>query len=236
MLTFNLRLRSWPTLAAVAGIAAGIALGNWQLGRAHEKEALAERVQTASRDAVVAMPGEPIRSQDIAWRQVTARGRFEPKYMVLIDNRVSRGVAGYNVIMPIEIGGSDLYVLVNRGWIAGTGSRTDLPEVKTPAGEVEVRGLAIVPPSRIFELSSEVTQGRVWQNLVLERYGQAMRIPIQPVVIRQENDLDDGLRREWNAPDVGIDRHYGYAFQWFALALTIFFFYLYTHVRKKDGR
>ena len=27
----------------------------------------------------------------------------------------------------------------------------------------------------------------------------------------------DGLRREWPLPALDVDRHYGYAFQWFAL-------------------
>jgi cytochrome oxidase assembly protein ShyY1 len=29
-----------------------------------------------------------------------------------------------------------------------------------------------------------------------------------------------------------VDKHYGYAFQWLALAATIFVFYLVAHVRR----
>jgi cytochrome oxidase assembly protein ShyY1 len=60
-----------------------------------------------------------------------------------------------------------------------------------------------------------------------------MPIAVQPFVIQQESALDDGLVREWPAADYGIDRHYGYAFQWFALAATIAVFYTVTHVRKR---
>jgi len=91
------------------------------------------------------------------------------------------------------------------------------------------------PSRRYFELSSNVTEGKVWQNLTVERYRAAVPIAIQPVVIQQESALDDGLIREWPAPDLGIERHYGYALQWLALAVTILVFYVVTHVRK-DAR
>ena len=51
--------------------------------------------------------------------------------------------------------------------------------------------------------------------------------------IQQTSALDDGLVRDWPAPDLGIHKHYGYAFQWFALAATLLVFYLVTHVRKR---
>jgi len=227
-----------PTLAAAAGIAATLALANWQLGRAHGKEALAARLAALSRGPAVTLPADAMKAEDLEWRRVTVRGRFEPRYAAYIDNRVRRGVAGYHVVMPLEIGrtggGGSRYVLVNRGWIAGTGDRARLPEVKTPGDTVEITGLAVVPGPRFLELSSQVAhgEGKVWQNLTLERYRQAYPIALQPVVVQQESPLDDGLAREWDPPDLGVEKHYGYALQWFALALTILVIYLVTHVRR----
>jgi len=223
----------WPTLAALAGIVLTLALGNWQLNRGSEKSALAQRIMAANRDAPIALPAGAIRAEDVAWRRVEVRGRFEPKYAVFIDNRVLHGVVGYHVLMPLRIGDSERYVLVNRGWVAATDTRSQLPQVATASGMVTVVGLATLPSRRYLELSNTVTEGRVWQNLTLERYRAAVPIAIQPVVIEQENDLGDGLKREWGAPDLGIERHYGYAFQWFTLAAAILIFYLFSHVRKR---
>ena len=39
--------------------------------------------------------------------------------------------------------------------------------------------------------------------------------------------------RAWEPPDFGIERHYGYAFQWFALAATLAIFYAVTQLRRK---
>ena len=235
---YRFQPRLVTTLAAVAGIAAALALANWQLSRAHEKEARAARLEVLVRDAPVAIGAGEARAADLEWRRVTARGRFEPRHAVFIDNRVHRGVAGYHVVMPLEVGrpsGSSRYVLVNRGWIAGSPERGRAPKVITPEGTVEISGTAVVPTKRFLELSSDVTEGNVWQNLTIERYRAAMPIAVQPVVIQQESPLEDGLVRDWDPPNLGVDKHYGYAFQWLALAATMLVFYLVTHVRRRPG-
>ena len=223
----------WPTLAAVAGMALTVALGNWQLGRGNEKAAFAQRIEAARRDEAIEVPQAEVKADDMAWRRVEVRGTFEPKYSILIDNRILHGAVGYHVVTPLRIAGGNRFVLVNRGWIAGTKSRATLPQVATPSGVVRISGLATVPGRRYLELSSRVVEGNVWENLTIERYRAAVPIAIQPVVIQQENDTGDGLKREWSAPDLGVDRHYGYAFQWFALAAAILIFYMVHGVRKR---
>lgn len=227
------RFSLWPTLAAVAGIALALALGNWQLSRAHEKSALKARIEQSSRGPAISVSVTELDAGDLFLRRVEAHGTFEPRFTVFVDNRVLHGVPGYHVVMPLKLGDGSRYVLVNRGWVAGTGDRSRLPEVRTPAGMVTVSGLAMVPSKHFLELSTKIAEGNVWQNLTLERYRLAVPVAIQPFVIQQDSALDDGLVREWDAPDLGIEKHFGYAFQWFALAAAILAFYLVTHVKRK---
>jgi surfeit locus 1 family protein len=224
-------IRWAPLLAALAAAAIGVALGLWQISRGHQKRDLQQRYELLSRDAPVTVSTPELRGQDVELRRVSARGVFEPRYAVYLDNRVVHGVPGYYVIMPLRLSDAR-YVLVNRGWVAGLADRSRLPEVKTPGGQVEVSGVALVPARSPFELSSEVMEGRVWQNLTLERFQKAYGLPIQPFVIRQDNAAADGLVREWEPPDFGIERHYAYAVQWFLLAATALVFYGVTHVRR----
>lgn len=223
----------WPTLAAAAGIALTVALGFWQYGRGQEKSALAARIEHLGEEPPISVSERELDAGDVELRRVEARGEFEPKYGVLLDNRVWQGRVGYHVVMPLRLGDSGRYVLVNRGWIAAGPDRAHVPEVATPRGPQVVHGRAIVPGRRFLELSSEVAEGRVWQNLTLERYRKAMPIAIQPFLIQQESGgAPDGLVRDWPRPDVGVEKHYGYAFQWFALSAAILIFYLVTHVRR----
>lgn len=238
MINLEFKPSLWPTLAAVAGIALMLALGNWQLNRGREKSDLKTHIEELAAGPAIQVSATALSAGDVQLRRVEAHGVFEPKYAVLIDNRVRRGVVGYHVVMPLRLNGGDRYVLVNRGWIAAEEDRSHLPTVKTPAGPVTVTGMALIPSNRFLELSSKVTEGKVWENLTIARYRQAMPIAIQPFLIQQDQAgaPDDALVREWDPPDLGVDRHYGYAFQWFALAALIFVLYLITHVKRKDPK
>lgn len=222
----------WPLAATLAGAAVAASLGNWQLDRAHEKRELKARFEARASEPALRLTGAEIELKDAELRRVEARGVFDPRHAVYLDNRIHRGVPGYHVVMPLRVEGSERHVLVNRGWVAGLKTRDALPEVRTPREAVTVSGVAVVPGGRMLELSGEVMQGAVWQNLTMERYRQAKPVSVQPFVLRQDSVLDDGLVREWQAPDFGIDKHYGYAFQWFALALTVLVFYAVTRYRR----
>lgn len=210
-----------------------MALGNWQLGRAHEKEQLAARIAKLRMEAPVNVGGiAALTVESVENRVIEARGRFEPEHMVLLDNRIRRGAPGYEVVMPLRIDGGARRLLVNRGWIAGTGARERMPQVQTPGGEVLVRGRALVPGLRIYELGEATVEGRVWQNLTIERYTGRTGLEVQPVLLLQENDLADALVRDWPAPDTGVGTHKSYAVQWFALSVLIFMTYVLLSFRR----
>lgn len=226
------RSRFWPTLATAIGVAATVALGNWQLDRAAQKRGLKERYETMAAQPPLNVGREAMSVAGIDLRRVEARGTFEPQHAVFIDNRIDHGVPGYHVVMPLRIEGSEVRVLVNRGWVARPALRSELPAVKTPQGPVTVAGTATVPHRAAFERMDTIVEGRIVQNLTIEAYRQMTPLAVQPFVLRQDSALDDGLKREWPAPDFGIEKHYGYAFQWFALAATLTIFYAYTQLKR----
>lgn len=195
---------------------------------------LGARLEQLARAPAISVSTRDLAAADVELRRVVARGTLAPKYTVLIDNRLRQGVAGYHVVTPLHLG-EGRYVLVNRGWVAAGADRSRPPQFATPQEEITVTGLAVVPTGRFLELSGSVAEGRVWQNLTLERYRGAIPIAIQPFVIQQapEGAPGDGLVREWPPPDFGVEKHYGYAFQWFSLAAAILVFWLVTHVRGK---
>ena len=225
----------WATLAMAAGVALTITLGFWQLGRADAKQALQNRIDEFARQPPIVIGANELKTDDILLRRVEARGRFEPRHAVFIDNRHYKHQPGYYVMMPLRIAGSEKFVLVNRGWIATGAERNRAPAVTTPEGEMVVRGTATPPSQRFLELSSQVAEGNIWQNMVLERYRQATQLDVQPVIIQQIEPLDDGLIRDWPPVDLKRNTHLAYAVQWFALAAAIFIYYLVINVRRKPS-
>jgi surfeit locus 1 family protein len=221
----------------LAGVALTIALGFWQLGRADTKQALQSRINDFARQPPLAIGAGSVNADAFWLRPVEARGRFEPRHVVFIDNRVYKHQPGYYVMMPLRITGTEKYVLVNRGWVAAGSERNRAPAVKTPEGEVAILGMAIPPSERFIELSSKVAEGNIWQNMVLERFRQATQLDVQPIIIQQTaltGAPDDGLIRDWPPVDLKRNTHLAYAVQWFALAAAIFIYYMVTNVRKTD--
>ncbi|MEE9478268.1 MAG: SURF1 family cytochrome oxidase biogenesis protein, partial [Roseateles sp.] len=90
------------------------------------------------------------------------------------------------------------------------------------AGEVEVQGRLAASPSRLFELGPGAA-GPIRQNLDPAAYAVETGLALLPLTVVQTAPTgpDDTLLRHWPAPDLGLQKHYGYAFQWFALCALI---------------
>ncbi len=226
----------WATLAMLASVAMTVALGFWQLGRADTKQALQQNIDSFAQQPALLISANEIKREDVLLRRVEARGRFAPDHSVFIDNRLYKHQPGYYVYMPLRIADTNKFVLVNRGWIAAGAERNRAPTVKTPTGDAVIIGTATPPSERFLELSSKVAEGNVWQNLVLERYRQATKLDLHPIIIQQTaqtGTFDDGLIRDWPPVDLKRNTHLAYAVQWFAMAAAILIYYVVINVRRQ---
>lgn len=218
----------WITIAAAVGVAAGLALGAWQLSRAAQKNALHDaQVQHRSLPALagreLAVEGNP---QALAWRPVRLQGRWVAGQTVFLDNRQMQGKPGFDVLTPLRIEGTDVAVVVQRGWVQRNFmDRSKLPPVETPPGLVEVSGLIAPPPPKLYAFAGEES-GPIRQNLDLGEFRARTRLPLLTgLSVQQAGPPSEGLLRDWAQPGSGVEKHYGYAFQWFALSALIAILY-----------
>lgn len=227
------RPRLLPLVAAAVLLSLTVSACLWQLSRGREKDRIAADIEAANASAALTLGEAPVAEGAARYRRVVATGRFDPQALVLADNQVQRGQAGYHVYMPLRLADARRSVLVKRGWIAAGADRAILPAVSTPQEEVRIEGIALPENRRFLELSSQTYDGAVWQNVTVERFATAHPMPLHPFVLEQhEGTAGDGLVREWSRPGSGSAKHYGYAFQWAALSVLIMFLTVFLHVRR----
>jgi surfeit locus 1 family protein len=198
---YSFRPRGWAFALAAAACAGFVLLGNWQSRRAEEKRALGAQLEK---------------------NRVALDGTFLPEFTVFLDNKIHNHRVGYEVVTPLRVDGGN--VLVNRGWIEAGRTRDILPQVRTPAGQVHVEGVALERLPRLLNLESKAA-GKVRQSLELGEFAAQTGLRLRPFFLEQHSPADDGLLRDWPRPDARVAVHESYSLQWYsfaALAVVLF--------------
>lgn len=190
-----------------------------QLWRADTRGAKFERELAALTSAPISLSPQQRQREQLLDRAATARGRWLPAKTLYLDNKIHRGRAGYQVLTPLQLSGSEAVVLVNRGWIAAPRLRSELPAVASAPGEIEVSGVTRSFETRIFELQESLPQGAIWQHVREADYRRHSGLDALPVLLLQTDVNDDGLIRDWGSPANPAHKHYGYMAMWLVFAL-----------------
>ena len=222
------RTRFWLlTAAALGAVWITLSLGWWQMSRAAEKAALQAMID--GRRSLAALEPRSLagaaRGADILYRTVHLRGSWLAGNTVFLENRQMYGKAGFFVLTPLQLENSATAVLVQRGWVQRSFiDRAQVPAVPTPVGPAEITGRIAPSPAKLYEFGDS-GGGVIRQNLDLDRYSREIGVPLAEFLVLQLGPTTEGLARDWPAVNTGIDKHYGYAFQWFALCGLIVILY-----------
>lgn len=230
------RTRFWlVTLAALLALTVTTALGRWQLGRAEHKQRLQADIEERARLPVLDAAGltAPGEVEPLLHRRLQARGHWLAERTVYLDNRQMNGRPGFFVVTPLRLDAGQGVLLVQRGWVPRNfEDRSRVPRVETPAGPVRVEGRVAETPSRLYELGAAET-GPIRQNLDLARFRAETGLDLLAVTLLQTDAGADGLARDWPPIDSGVDKHHGYAFQWFGLSALIAVLYVWFQIVKR---
>ena len=236
-------------VAALVAVVITVSLGRWQLARAAQKEALTAAI--SEQKALPALDGRALSAiknvADVLHRPVVLRGAWLPQYTVYLDNRQMRGQPGFYVVTPLQLENTQDVVLVQRGWVPRNFlDRTQLPPLETPVGLVELQGRVALAPSKLFEFgagdkaagaaSGDPAQrsSHIRQNLDLTDFRAETQLPLlRDASVLQTGDASEGLLRDWPEVATGVEKHYGYAFQWFGLAGLITLLYVWFQIVRR---
>jgi surfeit locus 1 family protein len=230
----------WPRvrvlLLAAAGILLTAYLGFWQLGRAADKQALqASKSAQASQDVLdgrsLGGSGDSVEQRaQLLHRSMVLTGQWLAQHTIYLDNRQMNGKPGFFVLTPMRLEGAPVVVLVQRGWVQRVFTdRTALPPIETPQGTVQVQGHLAPWPSRLYDFGG-VEPGPIRQNLDLNAFRQETGLQLLELTLLQSGQASEGLLREWPVVASGVEKHHGYAFQWFGLSALIALLYVWFQI------
>ena len=210
------------TLLALLLALAFVRLGAWQWQRGSEHSA--ERARFEQGAAQLIELGARAAGAVPLYQRIMVRGQLDGRHQFLLDNRTFRGRAGYEVLTPLERAGAPA-LLVDRGWVPFTGTRSQLPPVGIAAsGSVELTGrLALLPGPGLASGRAAPDPHAPWPKVTgypdMQQLAAALAAPLEPRILLLDPQAPFGYLREWHAPGLEPLRHYAYAIQWWAFAL-----------------
>lgn len=206
------------------GLVLLLGLGSWQLVRGLEKSKIENSIELNG-SQVFEIPPLNQEWEKLNYQQVEITGNWLSGTNYLLDNRVFKGSVGYEVFslfLPIR---SQNPILVNRGWV----SKSKLAAVLNIELEKEQTVISgqIYFPSSGFTLGPSYTDSTqspmVIQYLDFEAIGNLLEREVERFVVV----TDPGstiLKKIWKPYVINAIKHFGYAFQWWGLAIVFIVF------------
>lgn len=209
----HINFRTWAALLLLGGLTVLFAaLGNWQLNRAAQRDAIHADIQRAASLPTLTLDASVPAAQLVAWRPAQATGHWLHRYTVLIENRNHNGRPGYWVATPLQLDtqGNAAAVLVLRGWLPRESvvqqAPDGAPHISPALGHqlaqhndpVVVTGQLFAHVPRVLELWTWSDKSRAGvpdtlddtrsalpavQNLPLADYQRATGLTLLPVVL-----------------------------------------------------
>lgn len=233
-------------------------LGFWQLDRAEQKEGLsnemAQLASSAAQPLVFSNDGASVTVNEGSdeEREVS---RYQPhevtgKYLsshFLLDNQLRQGRVGYEVLNAFEVRQGHV-ILVNRGWVPAPAYRDQLPSISAPEEEVVLTGYFYWPDKEMVQLSTQhEQQAEFASRLQVIDWRYIKQMLNETLVVSSQFRLIDGKQSgayqiDWKAHQMGPEKHFGYAFQWFSLAFALILLALVATVKivrsegQEDGK
>lgn len=210
------------SLIAIALIVLCLIAAHWQYSRGVNRHA-----RNAMIEKHIALPVMPLTTvsndpSSFEWQSVTTSGSFNREKQILLRNRYSEGVYGFEVLTLFTSDNSGQF-WVDRGWVKAGASATTAPQISpVPAGTVRILGRlrldSSLPRGSFFALPAHgaglIAKLNAQSQLHTENFYidllSGSEKNLTPVVSAQLPELSDGP-------------HMAYALQWLFFAGLIIY-------------
>ncbi|ORC21953.1 cytochrome oxidase biogenesis protein Surf1, facilitates heme A insertion [Rothia nasimurium] len=212
-------------------------LANWQMSRKEALDFSNERISQNYDAAPLALSQQPhlfaSSNPELRWQPVTMTGTYLPEYQYLVRNRPSKGVNGYEVLVPFRTVDGPL-VVIDRGWVEaafGDAGATAQSVPAPPSGEVTVT--ARVVEGEIDTGGSPIA-GQL-TSIDLAEMAQLTGLPLDTAnygVLASEDPAPASAPVAQEKPEEDYGPNLSYSVQWYCFALMFYIAFFWSARQK----
>ena len=211
-----------PAFLIIATIAFLVSLGLWQLERADQKRTIEAAILNANTGPVelIANGRELL---DKEYYDVRLQGNYLSDKQFIYDNQIVDQVSGYYVLTPFILTDQLGVILVNRGFIPWNGQRERLADIAVDSVSREIKVQVSSPIKRMELKATDVSRQFpvLIQAVDFDVLEEVSKLKFVKVVGLLDPSSSDGYVRKWEPYTGSIEKHIGYAIQWFLMALVL---------------
>ena len=211
-----------PAFLIIATIAFLVSLGLWQLERADQKRTIEAAILNANTGPVelIANGRELL---DKEYYDVRLQGNYLSDKQFIYDNQIVDQVSGYYVLTPFILTDQLGVILVNRGFIPWNGQRERLADIAVDSASREIKVQVSSPIKRMELKATDVSRQFpvLIQAIDFDVLEEVSKLKFVKVVGLLDPSSSDGYVRKWEPYTGSIEKHIGYAIQWFLMALVL---------------
>ena len=201
------------------------ALGTWQLYRLQWKLEIINEIKVG----LNSNPIEYSNSIKNNYQRVNTKGKFNYDKQIYLYSLNDSGQPGYDVITPFKTD-KNQDILVNRGWISKDLKENSIINPKKDSEQNIVGFLRKIHKPNIFKPANDIVNN-VWFSINLEDLEKTTGKQFNEFVIF----LEDSQVKTPIPKKISIDvpnNHLKYAITWYAISISIIFYYLYFRRKK----
>ena len=211
-----------PSILILATMAFLVSLGFWQLDRADQKRTIEASIQKANTGVVelIVNQNELLNKE---YYEVRLQGSYISDKQFIYDNQIVDQASGYYVLTPFVLTGQSNAIMINRGFIPWNGRRDQLADIAVDYASREIKIQVSKPIKRIELKTSDISNQFpvLIQAIDFDVIEEISSTSFVDVIGLLDPSSDDGFVRKWEPYTGSIEKHIGYAIQWFLMALVL---------------
>ena len=211
-----------PFILILATMAFLVSLGFWQLDRADQKRTIEASIQKANTGVVelIVNQNELLNKE---YYEVRLQGSYISDKQFIYDNQIVDQASGYYVLTPFVLTGQSNAIMINRGFIPWNGRRDQLDDIAVDSTYREIKIQVSRPIKRIELKTSDISNQFpvLIQAIDFDVIEEISSTSFVDVIGLLDPSSDDGFVRKWEPYTGSIEKHIGYAIQWFLMALVL---------------